>query len=110
MLKVAEAKCDEGTVAKLDGMSAREIKVAVIKTRVDGFDGKDKSDDYVNARYDHIVETMHDDGDDGLKKALGKTAEEDEQDGKHKKDMGAGHTKRNDSELWKQPLSASKRA
>jgi hypothetical protein len=48
---------DKETVAKLDDMSDRDVKVAVIKSKVATFDGEGKSDEYVNARFDAILET-----------------------------------------------------
>ena len=41
---------------KAAGKSNREIQIAVIRTDVKDFDGKDKSDDYVTARFDGVAD------------------------------------------------------
>lgn len=46
-----------GAEAKLDAKSDQEIKIETIKKSVPEFDPKDKSADYLTARFDAIVET-----------------------------------------------------
>lgn len=64
-----------GNEAKFDGKEDRLIKVEVIQSQVENFDGKDRSDDYINARYDAIVEAAPErrDGRDGVRKAIAGT-------------------------------------
>jgi hypothetical protein len=52
----AGAKKVLGPDAKFDGKDDRQIKVEVISKEVENFDAADRSDDYINARYDAIVE------------------------------------------------------
>lgn len=52
LLKVA----DSLGVKDADKLSDRELKIAAIKTRNSNFDGADKSQDYIDARFDHIRE------------------------------------------------------
>jgi len=47
---------DKKTVEKLDDMDDRAVKVAVIKSKVEKFDDANRSDDYINARFDGIIE------------------------------------------------------
>lgn len=47
-----------GADAKLDGKDAKAIKVECIAKVVPTFDSKDKSDVYIQARFDGIVETL----------------------------------------------------
>jgi hypothetical protein len=44
-----------GPEVKLDGKTDREVKVAVLMKTDEAFDPKDRSDDYVNGRFDHVV-------------------------------------------------------
>jgi uncharacterized protein len=43
---------------KFDGLSINEIKIAYIKTKDSKFDGVDKSEDYINGRYDMAKEMV----------------------------------------------------
>jgi len=52
----AKPHLDDDTVAKLDDMDDRDIKIAVIKATSEKFDAEGKSDDYVTARFDAIIE------------------------------------------------------
>jgi len=54
---------DEKELEKIDEMSDKDIKVAVISKKNDGFDAKDKSDDYIDARFDSVIESVKEDGD-----------------------------------------------
>lgn len=44
-----------GPEAKLDGLSAREIKVAALKAKDEKFDATSRSDDYVDGRFEALV-------------------------------------------------------
>lgn len=46
---------------KMDGMSDREIMEAVIRKRSPNFDMKDRTDDYVESRFDSIMESARED-------------------------------------------------
>lgn len=52
----SEARAVLGKKVKLDSLSAREVKLAVLAELVPKFDAKGKSDDYVDARYDSAIE------------------------------------------------------
>ena len=47
---------EDAEVKKLDTMADKDIKVAVIKTRTPDVNLDDQSDDYINARFDAIIE------------------------------------------------------
>ena len=53
----ADEKCG---IKKEDrkGMKKRDLKIAIIKAKSEKFDCKDKSDDYINARFDFIKEKI----------------------------------------------------
>ncbi len=53
----ASARKVLGPEAKLDGKLDREIKVEVLKSKDEKFDAKDRSDAYIDGRFDIIVET-----------------------------------------------------
>ena len=59
---IADRKAIEETAAKVDvkadGLSDRDLKVAVIKKQSPDFTVGDRSDDYINARYDSVVEML----------------------------------------------------
>ena len=54
--KVASVSLDKETVAKLDDMSDKEIKLAVIKAKSPNANLDEKSDVYIDARFDAAVE------------------------------------------------------
>ena len=54
--KVASVALDKETVAKLDDMSDKEIKLAVIKAKSPNANLDEKSDVYIDARFDAAVE------------------------------------------------------
>lgn len=122
LVSAATPHLDEETVAKLDGMTDRDVKVAVISSSVENFDAKEKSDDYVQARYDGIIEsgTENTDDDDGagagggenkLDSALRKRQKQKADDNKNKTpDDIRNDSMRNDQEAWKRPLSSTTRA
>lgn len=94
-------------VSKLDDMSDREVKEAVIKAQSPTADLKDKSDDYVTARFDAASEQF----DAGDKKVteLGKKIVAGEQ-GAADGTAESARKKMLQSSMdeWKQPLSAAK--
>ena len=107
LLKVANVKLDAEEFAKADELSDRELKVAVIKTDTEDFDAEGKSDDYVNARYDHIAESCENASDDDLKAALGKQRKDggsEMNDGDKKRD----EKMKEDAMAYMKPLSATK--
>lgn len=52
---------DKDMDEKMDGMTDNEIRLAVIKKRDDKFDAKDRSEDYVESRFDTICDLAKDD-------------------------------------------------
>ena len=70
--KEIEDAADACGIKKEDrkGMKKRDLKVAIIKAKSEKFDAKDKSDDYINARFDMIKEKLavEDKNNDGIKK------------------------------------------
>lgn len=53
-----DEECMDALESKIDSMSDRELMLAVIGQHVENFDAKDKSDDYVTARFDSLVEQV----------------------------------------------------
>jgi len=52
---------DEKEMEKIDEMTDKDIKVAVISKKHDGIKLDDKSDDYIDARFDSVVESIKED-------------------------------------------------
>lgn len=52
----AKSHLSKETFDKIDEMSDKEIKIAVIQAKATNFDAKDKSDDYIQARFDAAME------------------------------------------------------
>lgn len=104
--KVAERVMGAEEFKKSDSMSALELKKAVIMAECKDADLKDKSEDYVTARFDHIAE--------GVEKSAGANGDAGRQISQNRKDAGKEETV--DSEkarqkaiddsknLWKQPI------
>jgi len=63
--KVASKHLDSESLEKIDSMDDKEIKIAVIQSKYDGFDAEGKSDDYLAARFDSIVESTEGDDNNG---------------------------------------------
>lgn len=105
VLKVAEKVCDEETVKKFDEMDNLEIKKTTLVADDKDLDLKDKTDEYINARFDILKERISKtDGTDGL----GKSILHNREDGKIPDASKARfESMKHDSELWKQPLSSS---
>ena len=59
---ISDRKALEETAAKVDvkcdGLSDKEVKVAVIQKQSPEFKADDRSDDYINARFDSVVELL----------------------------------------------------
>jgi len=59
---IADRKALEETAAKVDvktdGLSDKAVKVAVIQKQSPEFTAEDRSDDYINARFDSVVELL----------------------------------------------------
>lgn len=103
---------------KFDGQTTRQIHEAVLTKLDDKLDLKGKSDEYVQARFDHAIETLPAaDGkggtgsrNDALDNARRKTASANGNGG----GGGGGNENRNDAKPyvpeWQQPLSVSKDA
>jgi hypothetical protein len=53
-----KAKLDKEITEKLDSMSNKDIRIAVIKSQQEKFDAEGKSDEYINARFDGVVEQL----------------------------------------------------
>lgn len=53
-----DEECMDALEMKIDSMSDRELMLAVIDQHVENFDAKNKSDDYITARFDSLVETL----------------------------------------------------
>jgi len=107
--KVAERVLDEESVKKIDSIDdTQEIKRMVIKTEFPEADLADKSSAYVNARFDHLAES------------LDKSSEENNDAGKafqagrkDKKDEGDLEKKRQDRQekiqnAWQEPIGKSR--
>jgi hypothetical protein len=58
----AKARRVLGAEAKTDGMSDRDLRVAVIAKSDEKFDAKDRSDEYVAARFDGVVSALPEEG------------------------------------------------
>lgn len=56
LVTAATTHLDKETVEKIDDMSDVDVKVAVIKSKSENFDAEGKSDDYIQARFDSILE------------------------------------------------------
>ncbi len=107
--KVADRVLDEETVAKLDSMSDREVKEAIIKSDAKDADLEKKSDDYVDARYDHIAEGALKSGDanNKLGNLITNKRKADAQTDVEKK---RAESQKADSDAWKKPVGVSKLA
>ena len=88
------------------------MKVAVIKSKVENFDEKEKSDDYINARYDGIIETDVKPKEKQKSKLDSKLGDVDQsrKDGEEKTaEQIRADSMKADEEAWKKPLSSSTR-
>lgn len=105
------------TVAKFDGMSDDEIRKAVIKHVRPNADLEGKSETYLQARFDSIVET-HDDGESAeTRRNAGRAMLVEGSTGNERMDAIAKADPKSarlsmvhgSRDMWKQPLSASKK-
>lgn len=104
---------DKETVEKIDELDDKAVKIAVIKAVKNDFDETDKSDDYINARFDAIIETapkVKTESQSKLDKALNNTVNGG---GKDKEVKTADQIRQDNAEVaqnaWQQPLSTSTR-
>lgn len=102
--KVAELVLDADTVEKLDAMSDKDIKVAVIKADRKDFDPADKSDAYIDAAFDLATEATKKKNreDVGSKIITANDGTKIDADQLRKKSMEESEN------AWKKPLSTSK--
>jgi hypothetical protein len=110
LVSQATPHLDKETLEKLDEMDDKAVKVAVIKSKSEKFDEEGRSDDYINARFDAIMETepkKDEKKDNPLILDLHEN-EKSRKDGEEKTaaEIRADNMKR-DSELWQQPLAHS---
>jgi hypothetical protein len=88
---------DEDAVEKFDGMSNEEIRNAAIAKKYPDLDLSEKSNDYLNARFDAICETI-DDADDGTAQKNADKVLGDPKSGK-RADGLADHEKKRDEAI-----------
>ncbi|QDP67006.1 MAG: hypothetical protein Unbinned3138contig1000_48 [Prokaryotic dsDNA virus sp.] len=93
---LAEAGTIVKDAADLVGKSDREIREAVIATKYDGLDLSGKSDDYVTARYDGIIEAARDEP---AKRQVQRTTPRNDADGGTRTDSKAAFDAMRDQ--WK---------
>lgn len=112
--KVAEKCLDSEKSEKLDEMSNGEIKKAVIEAEAPGAKLDGKSDAYIDARFDHIAETL-DVSSEATKKAgeevtkqRKKDADEAKEDGDDELAKKRADSQKRDSEAWTQPTATMK--
>lgn len=109
LVGAATPHMDKDTVAKLDDMDDRSVKVAVIKSKVATFDDAGKSDDYINARFDGILETTPAPKSSKLDNALSAVnASRKDGDEKTSEEIRAD-AMRASEDAWKNPLTHSTR-
>jgi hypothetical protein len=77
---VSRAQKVLGKDAKLDGLTVRQVHEAVLKKLDDKLDLKERSDDYVSARFDAAVENATDDTKRKARAALNDHADDDDSD------------------------------
>lgn len=103
LMDSAKAHLDKET--KMDEMSDLEIKKAVVAKVCDGLDLEEKSEDYIQARFDHIVATKPAEKKDGKVKDALKDLENKKQDGEPLSyEEARAASMKADSEAWKQPI------
>ncbi len=104
---------DKETVAKLDDMDDADVKVAVIKSVAEKFDAEGKSADYIDARFDAIIETAPEpkktDKSNTLIRGVSKV-DSDRQEGDKTPEQIRVDAQRRDEQAWDKPLSHSTRA
>lgn len=104
LIETAKEVLDEET--KLDEMSDSEIRKAVVAKKCPALKLDEKTDVYVEARFDHIAESLkteRKDGNKDLKEALGsKAGKADEDDNDAEK--ARQKSMKSDSEAWQSPI------
>lgn len=106
-LIASATKAHEGELPKFDDMTDREVKEAVIKSRCPGVELKDRSDEYISARFDAVCEIQSETAGKYAGVGAGKTP--DPKDAKPK-DSGEARVKmiQKSKDAWKEPLSVTK--
>lgn len=105
---VAKTKLDAETAKKLDSMSDRDLKIAVIAADAKDFKADGKSDVYIDARFDHIAESANaPKTQTKLDAALSNLDASRGDAPKSADDVRAARMKM-DSEAWKTPLGVAK--
>lgn len=99
-----------GSEVKLDALSDREVKVAVVAKLSAGFKGEGKSDDYVSARFDAACEMAESEGGiSAVRAALHADDVTPEQRGEPHADEAEKKFYEDSQKAWTRPLSAGKR-
>lgn len=92
--------------SKMDSMTDLEIKKAVITTESSTVNLDGKSEDYVNARFDHIVESLGEKMNSKMGQQLNQSREDAAKSGvKDTAEEARNKMIKNSQEAWKQPLS-----
>lgn len=103
--KAAEKFLDKDVLAKIDSMSNIELKKAIIVKNCPEAKLEDKSETYIEVRYDHIIETA-----DKSSKAnddIAKSIIDGRKDGQTEvltSDLKREESMKKDSEAWKKPI------
>lgn len=95
-----------GESEKLDGLSEKEIKVKVVQKTYPSADLKDKSDDYLQARFDAALEKLVEDKSDASESTTPRQTVTEVTDAASSNDPYAVREKtlKEESERWKKPL------
>lgn len=112
---VEAAKPHVDAETKMDDMSDRDVKVAVIVSKNEKFDAEGKSDDYIQARFDAIIEAgveKKDEkkGENKLDHALRNVDQSRKTDGEKTAEQVRDDAIAADLKAWEQPLSTTIRA
>jgi len=112
LVQAAMPHLDEKTVSAIQEMDERAIKVAVIKSKAAKFDDEGKSDDYIAARFDAIIETAPEkkktDEPNSLIKNLSKV--DDTRGGEKTAEQVRADALKETQSAWQKPLSATVRS
>jgi len=112
--KIAEKTLNKELIEKLDDMDNLEIKKAIIKAETPNVNLDEKSETYVNARYDHIVDII--DVSSEKTKELGdkvvndrkEKSEKAKQDDNSELEKKRLESQKKDSEAWMRPTETMK--
>lgn len=109
LIEVATERLDDEALKTVNDLSDRDIKVAVIKADCADFDGEGKSDDYIQARYDHVAQSVVAKSDEDLKDGI-RNVDGARGNDKQSADAKREASTRNDANAWEKPLTGSKGA